>query len=184
MLTADKLERIMELEDNLKAQYQVQLDAKSAEIAGLIKEKEDQQAVIARQLDTITTMSAESSTKKNIEQRSRELHSRCENLQDEIATQKTRMKALQKDLAEAREEIKELKKFDSVKMKANLDASKKKLAEKTTATELLQKSLNQSRTEKVELDKKVKELEARLAELEPVEDSEAVVATEEEAQAA
>ena len=43
MLTANKLEKIIELEDNLKGQYQEKLDAKSAEIAELIKEKEDQQ---------------------------------------------------------------------------------------------------------------------------------------------
>jgi len=58
MLIADKLEKIIELEDNLKAQYQVQLDAKSAEIAGLIKEREELQTVIARQLDTITDLSS------------------------------------------------------------------------------------------------------------------------------
>jgi len=61
-----------------------------------------------------------------------------------------------------------------VKMKKNLDDNKKKLAEKTTAAELLQKSLNQTRKEKIELEGKVKELEARVAELEPVvEESEA-----------
>gem|GEM_PF-4734252 len=48
-----------------------------------------------------------------------------------------------------------------------MDDNKKRLAEETTATELLQKSLNQTRKEKTELEQKVKELEARLAELEP-----------------
>ena len=76
---------------------------------------------------------------------------------------------MQKDLAEERAEIKTLKQFDPAKMKKNLDASKKKLAEKTTASDLLQKSLNKSKTENVELQAKVKELEAKLAELEPTE---------------
>ena len=103
-------------------------------------------------------------------QRNRELHNRSENLQEEIATQKLRLKAQQKDLAQEREEVKELKKFDPAKMKKNLDASKKKLAEKTTANDLLQKNLNKTKTEKAELEQKVKELEAKLAELEPAED--------------
>jgi septal ring factor EnvC (AmiA/AmiB activator) len=178
MLTANKLEKIIELEDNLKAQYQVQLDAKATEIAGLIKDKEDQLAVIARQLETITDLSEKASVNQKLEQRNRELHNRSENLQEEIAGQKARLKTLQKDLAEAREEIKELKKFDSAKMKKNLDASKKKLAEKTSAADVLQKSLNQTRKEKAELEQKVSELEARLKELEPAEEA------EEEAEAA
>jgi len=67
MLIADKLEKIIELEDNLKAQYQVQLDAKSAEIAGLIKEREELQTVIARQLDTITDLSSKASVNQKLE---------------------------------------------------------------------------------------------------------------------
>jgi BMFP domain-containing protein YqiC len=61
-------------------------------------------------------------------------------------------------------------------MKKNLDASKKKLAEKTAATDLLQKSLNKSKTENAELQHKVKELEARLAELEITEEAEEAAA--------
>ena len=179
MLTANKLEKIMELEENLKSQYQSQLDGKSAEIAQLIKEKEEQQAVIATQLETITAMSAESSAKKNVEQRNRELHNRSENLLTEIADLKQRVKTLQKDLAAEREGVKELKKFDPAKMKKNLDASKKKLAEKTTAADLLQKTLNQTKKDKAELEQKVQELEAKLAELEPVEET-----ADEEAEAA
>ncbi|MEZ5571038.1 MAG: hypothetical protein R3E64_03355 [Halioglobus sp.] len=171
MLTASKLERIMELEDNLKAQYQAQLDAKSAEIARLTKDKEDQQAVIARQLETITDLSEKASANQKVEQRNRELHNRSENLQAEIAAQKLRLKAQQKDLAEAREEIKALKQFDPAKMKKNLDASKKKAAEKAAAAELLQKSLNQTKKDKAELEMKVKELEAKIAELEPAEET-------------
>ena len=51
-----------------------------------------------------------------------------------------------------------------------MDASKKKLAEKTAATDLLQKNLNKTKSEKAELEQKVKELEAKLAELEPAEE--------------
>jgi len=169
MLTAKNLERLMELEDKLRAEYQVQLDAKSAEIDQFNKKQEEQQTVIDKQLETISTLSTQASKNQNLEQRNRELHSRSENLQEDVAKQKQRIKTLQKDLAEERTEIKTLKQFDAPKMKKNLDASKKKLAEKTTATDLLQKSLNKSRAENTELQAKQKELEAKLEELETVE---------------
>jgi septal ring factor EnvC (AmiA/AmiB activator) len=180
MLTAKNLERVMELENKLRSEYQVQLDAKSTEIEGYITEKEEQRAVIAKQLLQITTLSTESSKNKRIEQLNRELHQRCENLQEEITTQKKRLKGLQKDLAEERAEIKSLKQFDPAKMKKSLDAGKKKLAEKTEANDLLQKSVNKSKTEKAELQQKVKELEAKLALTENAEEVEEV---EEEAAA-
>ena len=176
MLTAKNLERMIALEDKLRTEYQAQLDAKSAEIESGIKAKEEQQAVIAKQLEQIKTLSVEATTNKRIEQLNRELNHRCENLQEEIATQKKRLKGLQKDLAEERAELKTLKQFDPVKMKKNLDTNKKKLAEKTAATDLLQKSLNKARGEKAELERKVKELEARLGELEATEEVEDVAA--------
>ena len=166
MLTAKNLERMMALEEKLRDEYQEQLDAKSAEIEKHIKEKEDQKTRLDTQLKEIGTLSKEASSSKKIEQRNRELHQRCENLQEDIATQKKRLKALQEDLAEEREEVKVLKQFDPAKMKKNLDANKKKLTEKTTANDLLQKSLNRSKGENAELQRKVKELEAKLAEVE------------------
>ena len=86
-----------------------------------------------------------------MEQLNRELHQRCENLEETLSTQKKRLKALQKDLSEEREQIKALKQFDPIRMKQNLDASKKKLVEKTGAADLLQKSLNKTKTENAEL---------------------------------
>ena len=47
-------------------------------------------------------------------------------------------------------------------MRKNLDASKKKLAEKTTAADKLQKSLSEARSENSQLELKIKELEAQL----------------------
>jgi septal ring factor EnvC (AmiA/AmiB activator) len=172
MLTAKNLERMIALEDKLRAEYQAQLEAKSAEIESLSKEKEEQKAVIAKQLEQIQALSVEASENKKIVQQNRELHQRCENLQEDIATQKKRTKALQKDLTEERAQVKALKQFDPARMKKNLDASKKKLTEKTTAADLLQKSLNSTRTEKAELQQKVKELEAKLAEFENTNEAE------------
>lgn len=162
MLTTKNLEKLIELEDKLRSEYQGQLDVKSAEIESCLKEKEEQQAVIAKQLEQIKTLSTEAAATRKIEQQNRELHSRCENLQQDISAQKSRLKSLQKDLAQEREEISALKKFDPAKMKKNLDASKKKLADKTKAADLLQKSLNKSKGENSELQLKIKELEAKL----------------------
>lgn len=176
MLTTKSLERVMELEDKLRTEYQTQLDAKSVEIESGIKEREEQQATIAKQLEQIKTLSVEASSNKRVEQLNRELHSRCDNLQEEITTQKARLKALQKDLAEERAEIKTLKQFDPAKMKKNLDTNKKKLAEKTAATDLLQKSLNKTKSENAELERKVKELEAKLEDVEEAVEAEDVAA--------
>jgi len=74
-----------------------------------------------------------------------------------------------------------LKKYDPVKMKKNLDDNKKRLAEKTSAAEVLQKSLGKTKSENAELLKKVAELESRVAELGPVVEE---VEAQEEAQAA
>jgi septal ring factor EnvC (AmiA/AmiB activator) len=173
MLTAKNLERMMELEERLKVEYQTQLDEKAVEIEGLTKDKEDQKAVIAKQLEQITTLSTQASANKRIEQLNRELNQRSDNLSEKITTQKKQIKALQKDLAEERAELKTLKQFDPAKMKKNLDASKKKLAEKTTATDLLQKSLNKTKNEKAELQQQVKELETKLEEFESTDETDA-----------
>ena len=195
MLTTKNLEKLIELEDKLKAEYQVQLDAKDAELeakdveleakdAELAKEvqvKEDKLAIIAKQLEQITTLSSEATANKRIEQLNRELNQRCENMQDEVSSQKKRIKALQNDLATERTELKSLKQYDPARMKKNLDASKKKMAEKTKATDLLQKSLNLTKSDKADLQRQVKELEAKLAEHEVPEVEDEVKAVEEEA---
>jgi BMFP domain-containing protein YqiC len=87
------------------------------------------------------------------------------------------VKTLQKDLASEREQVSTLTQYDPARMKKNLDANKKKLAEKTTANELLQKSLGKTKTENAELQQKVQELESKLAELDTA------VSAEEEAAA-
>ncbi|MBT5008342.1 MAG: hypothetical protein HOM95_16815, partial [Halieaceae bacterium] len=115
-----------------------------------------------------------------LEQRNRELHNRSDKMKDEVATVKSRVKELQKDLAAERAELAELKKYDPQRLRKNLDASKKKLAEKTTAADKLQKSLNQTRTENTQLEEKVKELEAQLAAADSAEDDQ----TEDSTQAA
>ena len=83
-------------------------------------------------------------------------------MKEEVAVTKGRLKAVQKDLAAERAEVAELKKYDPQRLRKNLDASKKKLAEKTIAADKLQKSLTQARSENSQLELKLKELESQL----------------------
>jgi len=144
MLTANRLEKIMELEQELRSEYQQQLDDKQAAIDAALADKADLQATIDKQLETIKELTGKAGDTQKVEQRNRELHNRADNLQGEIAELKQRLKALQKDLNAVREENKALNQFDPARMKKNLDASKKKLAEKQKANDALQKSYNSS----------------------------------------
>ncbi len=82
-----------------------------------------------------------------------------------MTTLKKRVKTLQKELASERERISTLTQYDPARMKKNLDANKKKLAEKTAANESLQKSLSKTKNENADLQRKIQELEGKLAEL-------------------
>jgi len=70
-----------------------------------------------------------------------------------------------------RVEVKTLKQLDADKLKKNLVANKKKLAEKTTSNDLLQKSLNKTKTQNTELQREISELKAKLEELEPAKEA-------------
>ncbi|MEM1113206.1 MAG: hypothetical protein AAGI11_14940 [Pseudomonadota bacterium] len=164
----------MELEDQLRGEYQEKLDARDSELTALQETLEAQraelQATIDKQLATITEMSGSATSGQRLEQLNRELNNRAEKLQDENASLKARVKNLQKDLASEREENKALKQFDPPRMKKNLDASKKKLADKTRANELLQKSLNASRAEHREAQQKLEAAEQELEQLRSADD--------------
>lgn len=187
MLTVNKLEKIIELEENLRAEYQGKIDTATAEaehhkkeLAYTIEKVETLQATIKQQLETIQELSTKAAANQKVEQRNKELHNRSDNLTAEITTLKQRIKGLQKDLAKEREQIKELTQFDPIRMKKNLDASKKKLAEKTQANDLLQKSLKEARNDKAELNRELEEVKAKLAALEEQSGSEEGAEAEEE----
>ena len=170
-LTLNNLEKLMEMETQLRGEYQPKLDEKDAAISKLADNKtaletriSELEKTIATQLTTITELSGKSKDAQALEQRNRELHNRSENMKDEITAAKGRVKALQKDLAAERAELAELKKYDPQRLRKNLDPTKKKLAEKTAAADKLQKSVTQARAENTELEQKVKDLEAQLAE--------------------
>lgn len=170
MLTANRLEKIMELEDNLRTQYQDKLDAKDKEIEALTAEKDklkaDMQSTIDKQLEQLKALSGKAAVNERAEQQNRELTNRSEKLQAEASELKKRLKTVQREMVEVKEENKKLTQYDPARMRKNLDANKKKLAEKTKAVDALQKSLNQTKRENVTLEQKIKELEAKLAETE------------------
>ena len=135
MLTVNKLEKIIELEDQLRGEYEDKLEARDKDIAELNKQQaemqatiEKQKATIDKQLETISELSGKATVNQRSEQLNRELNNRSDKLQEEVGTLKKRVKTLQRDLAEERDENKQLKQFDAVKLKKNLDANKKKLA--------------------------------------------------------
>mgnify|MGYP001811774751 CR=1 FL=1 len=173
MLSVNKLEKVIELEEQLRTQYENQLDEKKTEIENLSKKQSELEATVARQLETITELSTKASPNQRTEQLNRELTNRVEKMQEELTDLKKRTKTLQKELAEERAENKVLKQYDPARMKKILDATKKKLAEKTRGNELLHKSANKAKGENAELQRKVEELEAKLAELEEKSEPEA-----------
>jgi len=170
-LTLNKLEKLIEVETKLRDEYGQQLQKKDAAIAKLNEDKAsletklaELEGTIAKQLTTITELSGKSGNTQALEQRNRELHNRSENMKDEVASVKSRIKSLQKDLAAERAELAELKKYDPQRLRKNLDGSKKKLAEKTAAADRVQKLLNQARAENAELKEQVTGLESQLSE--------------------
>ena len=169
MLTVNKLEKIIELEEQLRGEYEQKLLDRDQEIERCKNELEEQRAelqgTIDKQLATIGELSDRATSNSNFEQQNRELSNRSDKLQEEVGTLKKRVKTLQKDLAQEREELKTLKQFDPARMKKNLDAAKKKLVEKNKANDALQKSLNQTKSENARLEASVKEMEAKLEEL-------------------
>jgi chromosome segregation ATPase len=166
MLSVNKLEKVIELEEKLRAQYEAQVEEKKVEIERLAARQAELEATVAKQLETISELSTKAVPNQRTEQLNRELSNRVEKLQDEVSDLKKRAKTLQKELVEERAENKSLKQYDPARMKKNLDATKKKLAEKTRANELLQKSANKAKGENAELQRRVEELEAKLAEAE------------------
>lgn len=189
MLTANKLEKIMELESQLRDQYQGKLDAKDQELDALRARQaeleatvEKQRATVETQLENLKDLSEKATANQRVEQHNRELTNRSEKLQAELTDYKKRVKGLQKDLQAVREENKVLNQYDPPRMKKSLDAGKKKLAEKQKANDSLQKALNQTKKENLELERKVAELEAKLKALEP-EDAEVCEDTVAEADA-
>ncbi|MCR8924426.1 hypothetical protein NO559_16755 [Dasania sp. GY-MA-18] len=171
MLAVKNLENLIKIENELKAQYEDKLSNQAAEIASGQETIKELEATIAKQQESLLELSNSAADKKRIEQTNRELSNRTNKQQEEIDEQKKRIKTLQKELAEVRAEVKKLNQLDAEKLKKNLVANKKKLAEKTASNDLLQKSINKTKSENNELVREVAELKAKLAELQPEEEA-------------
>ena len=188
MLTANRLEKIMELENSLRDQYQGQLEAKDKELeelrAQLEKLKTDMQATIDKQLASIKDLSVKATANDRVELQNRELTNRSEKQLGEISELKKRVKSVQREIVELRDENKTLTQYDPARMRKNLDANKKKLAEKTKANDLLQKSLNTHKKDNAALKAQVEELEAKLKALESAEETESSAEEQQEKEAA
>ena len=94
-LSLNKLEKLIELETQLRGEYQKQLDDKDAIIAELQNGKAALEAkmaelekTISTQLATIKDMSGKSNDTQALERRNRELHNRSENMKEEVAVAK------------------------------------------------------------------------------------------------
>tara|TARA_R110000868_G_scaffold411777_1_gene710089 strand:+ start:27209 stop:27808 length:600 start_codon:yes stop_codon:yes gene_type:complete len=172
MLAVKNLENLIKVENELKAQYEDKLSNQAAEIDKGLASISALEATIAKQQESLIELSSSVADKKRLEQSNRELSNRTSKQQDEIDEQKKRIKSLQKELADARADVKKLNQLDAEKLKKNLVANKKKLAEKTTSNDLLQKSINKTKSENNELVREVAELKAKLAELEPEQEAE------------
>lgn len=182
MSVVKNLEAMINLENNLKAQYQTEIDALKQEIVTLTKanealgkDKEALQTSIDKQIVTITELTAINTDTKRIEQTNRELNNRADKLQAELDMQKTRAKTIQKDLNEARQLVKTLQQYDAEKLKKNLVATKQTLAEQRDANALLNKTASKTKAENNELQASIAELKAELETLKPSEAAEAEV---------
>ena len=91
-------------EEQLRSEYQSQLDEKASKIEALTKQQDElqatidsHQATIDKQMETITDLSSKSTANQRTEQLNRELTNRSDKLQDEVTELKKRVKALQKE---------------------------------------------------------------------------------------
>ncbi len=90
--------------------YQSRLNAKTADLERC---QQEHQINIATQLQIITDLPAKASVNQKLEQQNLELHNRSENMKDEVGTLKPRIKVLQNDPSEERNQVNELKKYGS-----------------------------------------------------------------------
>ncbi len=167
MSAVQKLEALINIKEELKAQYEDKLQKLEVSIKTYEEKQKTLQATIDQQLEKISELISAGNATKQLEQANRELSNRAEKSQGELNNQKAKAKSVQKELAEAKAEIKQLKQLDAEKLKKNLVATKKKLAEKTSANDLLNKSLNKTKSENIDLQRTITELKEELEALKP-----------------
>ncbi len=165
MASADQLEALIKLENDLKTQYEAKLTAERYKTQAAEEAQSKLQATLAQQAAEIAELKSGGSDLKRLEQENRELNNRCEKIKNEFDSQRTKGKAAQKELIEVKKEIKDLKQLDAKKIKKNLVETKKKLEEQRKANDLLTKSNRQLKQENHEHTLKIAELEKELESL-------------------
>jgi len=171
--SADQLEALIRLENDLKAQYEKKITAAKYKNDEYEKSQIKLQATIAKQAAQINLLKAGGSDLKRLEQENREVKNRAENIKHEFEAQRSKTKATLKELSELKAEVKELKQLDAKKLKKNLVETKKKLEEQRTANDLLTKSNKKYKQESFDHQNTIAKLEKELEELKPAETKEA-----------
>jgi hypothetical protein len=164
---ANNLEALINLEQNLKSQYEEKLTVETQRVKDLQGNQATLKATIEKQLVQITELSQTRVEFKRVEQENRELTNRKNNQQKEIDSLKAKAKTTQKDLIDTKATVKTLKQLDAGKIKKNLVATKSTLVEQRTANELLSKKNRELKIENSELKHNNEELQKELDELKP-----------------
>jgi chromosome segregation ATPase len=167
---ADKLEALMKVEQDIKAQYEKKVTAERYKLEESNKTIAKLQATLSDQAAQISELKASGSDSKRLEQEIREVTNRSEKLKNEIEAQRSKTKLAQKELNELKSENKALKQLDAKKLKKNLFDTKKKLEESRTANNLLSANIKKYKQENHEHLSTIEKLEAELEELRPKED--------------
>ena len=162
MSAANNLEALINLEQNLKSQYEEKLAVQTQKAKEYESNQAALKATIEKQLAQISELSSGRVEYKRLEQENRELNNRTGNLQKEIDTLRTKTKSTHKELIESRATIKTLKQLDAEKLKKNLVNNKNKLAEQRVANETLSKKVKELKIENNELTQANEELKKEL----------------------
>jgi len=168
----DKLEALMKLELDLKAQYEKKITAERYKVEEAMATQAKLQATVVEQATQISTLKASGTESKRLEQELRESNNRVEKLKNESEALRKKAKETSKELNELKSAIKALKQLDAEKLKKNLVGAKKKLEEQRTANTLLSKNIKNYKQENHEHLNTIAKLEAELEEFKPADDTE------------
>lgn len=172
MSAIDKLEALMKLELDLKAQYEKKMTAERYKLEESTASQTKLQATVVDQAAQISDLKARGSESKRLEQEIREVNNRAEKLKLEGDAQRKKTKLALKELNELKTIVKNLKQLDAEKLKKNLVNTKKKLEEQRTANTLLSKNIKNYKQENHDHLNTIAKLEAELEELKPAEEVE------------
>jgi len=168
----DKLEALMKLEQDLKAQWEKKIVAERYKVDEALATQAKLQATVVEQASQISTLKANGTESKRLEQEVRESNNRVEKLKNESEALRKKAKETGKELNELKNAIKVLKQLDAEKLKKNLVGTKKKLEEQRTANTLLSKNIKNYKQENHEHLNTIAKLEAELEEFKPADETE------------